>query len=1037
MIGLVIKGEGVRGLMNYLQARRDDSMILATDLLGSTPREFARQFRDVYALRDRALAAPVAHLILRPAEGEDLSDAEWEEALSLTLAQMGYGNSPHVAYLHDHGDGRHLHICTLRIAYDGSTISDSNDQYRIMSVARELEKRFGLQRPQERRGGRLSKAELRRHLNDPQRANRVAALRETIDRAAESSRTLREFCSRLERLGIQTLIKVARTTGIAQGITFTISRDGTEEIFKGSDVGKRYSLAAIVNRHELLLNHRPTGPILAITELTRREVETLRRDGLAPDALASTGSRSTGYWHLPESASGFSDLLASRLPHRIQSFVDSPAASAKASEIAPQVLERRELQAELAALIAEPQASAALAPTLPPSLLSALQGDMAADLAYVQQLASERLSTWDITRVARLCNDLSERLTSAADRGLVSHGSLDLRATYHLLVSLALRQSEPDSLTRGKDTLLHHLTGSDGLESHRPPEDIHHTNDADLTPGKDRGAADLLDSKLSPGKDQDSSRAGDTRLSPGKDLVAVAPPASLFSGRHEELGAESDRLALDLLAAFDRYTADPNETHAREFRAAQRAFEDVARHFDRLPSREPLPQASAATLADLRTSLLHSQDHYFSAPSPETEREWRTVRARYLRLAEGSRVTSPQPGGLTLREARTGFGQARSNATATERLHLTDPRPSTRHRWLEALKDLDRAERLYGAALRTESRDLAETLRASARHLSLAEAVYFRSPNPTTRARWISAVEEHGREDSSLAAVRVEAHSLRTQSPAGQRRDSRRDVLAAESNRLLRYFERALAEKVSPARLLRQLEPQRLASRLATTAGRRVLSQVLPPMLQAGFQGINLAADSARQMLRVYLELRALRERLFQSPLLLEQGNLSSAALADALRRSCIPVPVPTPTPSPRDAVTALRVEEATLRRTLRAFGRGAASRDSLLIQAGRALRARDAVTQACVRGLGAPTLQSFSAVLGSHNPRSLSGWTSALARVGITPRTIAVAALEAAPALATGFAVTLTVARKLATWCAQHIRKQILTLDRQHEGRQ
>ncbi|HEV2845682.1 MAG TPA: relaxase/mobilization nuclease domain-containing protein, partial [Thermoanaerobaculia bacterium] len=297
MIGLVVKGAGVRGLMNYLQERREDSTILATDLLGSTPREFARQFRDVYALRDSPLASPTAHLILRPAEGEDLTDEQWAEALTFTLAQMGYGNSPHVAYLHDHGDGRHLHISTIRIAYDGTTVSDSNDQYRIMTVARGLEERFGLLRPMERQGGRLSKAEVRRRLADPERANRVAALREAIDRAAESSKTLREFCSRLERHGVHSRIKVARNTGVAQGITFTLYRDGTEEIFKGSEVGKKYSLAAIVNRHELLLNHRPTAPILAITELPRREVDHLRRDGLAPDSLARTGSRWTGYWH--------------------------------------------------------------------------------------------------------------------------------------------------------------------------------------------------------------------------------------------------------------------------------------------------------------------------------------------------------------------------------------------------------------------------------------------------------------------------------------------------------------------------------------------------------------------------------------------------------------------------------------------------------------------------------------------------------------------------------------------------------------------
>lgn len=1071
--------------MNYLQERRDDSSLLATDLLGSTPREFARQFRDVYDLRDRPLSSPVAHLMMRPAPGEDLTREEWQQALAITLAQMGYSNSPYVAYLHDHGDGRHLHIATLRIAYDGTTVSDSNDHYRMMSVARVLEDRFALERPVERQDGRLSKAELRRRLEDPERANRVEALRETIDRAAESSRTLRELCSRLEHLGVQPRLKVARNTGVVQGITFTISQGGDDETFKGSELGKKYSLAAIVNRHELLLNHRPNGPVLAITELTHREVQQLRADGLAPDFLASSASRWTGYWHLPQNATGFTDLLAARLPHRIQSFVDSPAARAEEPGIDPQILEQRELQAELAGLISDPRTSAALAPTIPLSLLNDLQGDMASDLPYLHEVAAGKLSRYDVGRVASLCKEVSARVAYAAELGRVSHGSLDLRATYQLLVSLALRQPEISRLTPGKDkqedypaALLQRFSAAqaavsaltdstsfaeaqrahrayaevlDELEllrlaqGRRPSESFaDRVDDPGLSRGKDQAApsasqpGESLETGLTRGKDLSSIPPQDEAcLTPGKFRNALEGGLAPLAESQEKLRAEADRLALDLLAAFDRYTADPSEIHSRDFRAVQRAYEKAARYLDRLPSREPLPRpVSSTAIEDLRTSLLHAQDRYFSAPSPETEREWRSARMLYIRAADSSRGSSPPTARLPLQETRRQFLQAHSNTSTAERLHLADPRPSTRQRWLTALKELDRTERLYGTALRREQHALAGKLRASAQSLSDAEDRYFRSPTPATQAQWISALHEHRRADNELAAIREEARGFRSRIPYG-RDTSRRDLLRSETDRLLRYFERVLTEKVSPVRLLRQLEPQRLASRLATRAGRRVLSQVLPPVLRAGLQGVTVATDSARQMFKVYLELRAVRERLSQSPLLLEQGNLSSAAITDALRRSSIRVPVPSPAPAPRNAVAALRVEEATLRRTLRAFHRGAVSRESLLGQACRTLQARDAVTQACVRGLGAPTLQSFTAVVGSTNSKALSGWTSALARVGLTPRTIAVAALEAAPALATGLAVTIAAGRRLAVWCAQHIRKQILTMDRQNEGRQ
>jgi hypothetical protein len=243
-------------------------------------------------------------LILRPSPGEDLSDEAWEDTAQLALERLGYDYSPYVAYLHDHGEGRHLHVATYRVNFEGRLVSDSNDRFKLMELARDLERTYGLEVATKKNPVTLTRAEIERRLRDPGREAAQQALREAIDQAASQHQTVRAFLSELHRLGIQANLKVARKSGAAQGITFTLP-DGTT--IKGSDLGKKYSLGALCNRHELRLDLRPEGPYLVASEISQREYKTLERDGLAADVAVRYGSRRMLYWQLPPGdAIGFS-----------------------------------------------------------------------------------------------------------------------------------------------------------------------------------------------------------------------------------------------------------------------------------------------------------------------------------------------------------------------------------------------------------------------------------------------------------------------------------------------------------------------------------------------------------------------------------------------------------------------------------------------------------------------------------------------------------------------------------------------------------
>ena len=324
MIGNVYRGNGVRGLLDYL-ASKDGAVLLSTNLAGTTPRTFARQIGDVRRLHPKeTLADPVCHIPLRPAPGEDLTDEQWQDALEFTLEAMGFDNSPYAAYIHDHGDGRHLHIATYRVTFEGRLVSDSFDRRRLMAVARELESRFGLTVAKREREVTLTRPELERLLRNPKREGQLEGLRRAVDHAASSRDTLRQFLTELHRLGVEPQLKIS-TNGNLQGISFRLP-DGS--VIKGSALGKRYSLASICNRHELRIDRKATGPVLTASEVTKAELELLRKLDLEPDLISRRGSRHTLYWALPPAhEEAFTDLIALQLPHRFLDFSEEPKVS--------------------------------------------------------------------------------------------------------------------------------------------------------------------------------------------------------------------------------------------------------------------------------------------------------------------------------------------------------------------------------------------------------------------------------------------------------------------------------------------------------------------------------------------------------------------------------------------------------------------------------------------------------------------------------------------------------------------------------------
>lgn len=147
MICKLSKGKGFRGLFNYLAQDAEGGgrgHVLATNLAGRTPREWAREMGTFRRLRPR-LGKAVFHASLSLApEDRQLTDAEFADLANRFLHGMGFEEAPFLVIRHQDTAHQHVHLVASRIDIQGQAIPDSGDYARAERLARQLEAAFGL-----------------------------------------------------------------------------------------------------------------------------------------------------------------------------------------------------------------------------------------------------------------------------------------------------------------------------------------------------------------------------------------------------------------------------------------------------------------------------------------------------------------------------------------------------------------------------------------------------------------------------------------------------------------------------------------------------------------------------------------------------------------------------------------------------------------------------------------------------------------------------------------------------------------------------
>ena len=142
MIAKLIKGKGFRGALEY-DLKQGKGLLLETNVAGQTPKELAKEFGIIRALRP-TLGKAVCHVSLSIHPTEQLTDEQWRKAAQRWLTGMGFTNNQYVVSRHTNTEHPHIHILANRIDLEGNVVSDAHDYRRQEVIMRMLEKEWNL-----------------------------------------------------------------------------------------------------------------------------------------------------------------------------------------------------------------------------------------------------------------------------------------------------------------------------------------------------------------------------------------------------------------------------------------------------------------------------------------------------------------------------------------------------------------------------------------------------------------------------------------------------------------------------------------------------------------------------------------------------------------------------------------------------------------------------------------------------------------------------------------------------------------------------
>src|SRR5690606_27672760 len=184
--------------------RKERAELLDTNFI-SLEKSVIKKEVDLVVSLNPAIKRNTYHTSLNFARGEKVSNEKMLAVAREYMDQMGFDNNPYFIFRHHDTSHPHCHILALRIRFDGTTVSDSNNYKRSEKIVRQLEKHYNLEQIASSNKA-LFRAPDKDELEMVQRtgrASRKMVLQEKVNAALFKSNTLNSFIIHLEQAGVQ------------------------------------------------------------------------------------------------------------------------------------------------------------------------------------------------------------------------------------------------------------------------------------------------------------------------------------------------------------------------------------------------------------------------------------------------------------------------------------------------------------------------------------------------------------------------------------------------------------------------------------------------------------------------------------------------------------------------------------------------------------------------------------------------------------------------------------------------------------------
>ncbi len=246
-----------------------EPILVCSTMPGSTAEQLAQNLRLIAQLNTR-VQKTVAHysISLPPDDAGQIERSQMAEISEAMLHEMGHSRCPYFGVEHHDAAQKHWHLVASTVSYAGKWVDDSFDRYRLRTVERELEERFGLRKSQTRspdsvRNLTTGEYRMKERTGEPVAKEKLWA---AIDSCIQGNDSIIKFILEMRARYPEISVRLKERKGQKVGISYSIDAIA----IAGYKLGKAYSLTGLAKYHQL---HNDPKSAALIDEVLSRSPE--------------------------------------------------------------------------------------------------------------------------------------------------------------------------------------------------------------------------------------------------------------------------------------------------------------------------------------------------------------------------------------------------------------------------------------------------------------------------------------------------------------------------------------------------------------------------------------------------------------------------------------------------------------------------------------------------------------------------------------------------------------------------------------------